>query len=245
MSKITLKDLNVIYQNNDLKTIALNEVNLEFADGLFNVIVGFSGSGKTTLLKAIAGVVLYSGQIYFDDCEISNKLIKDRNISYVTQEFALYPHFTIYDNIAFPLKLAKLSRSEIDKAVREIARELDLEACLSRKPKHLSIGQCQRVAIARSLVKKPAVLLMDEPLSNLDPTLKQSIKLLLKKTLAKMKITTIYVTHDFLDAMSLADQLYVLRDGKIVLSGNPLDIYNSDNEEIKYLKESIVADGIN
>ena len=239
MSSITLKNVSVIYQNEKEKTIALDNINASFEDGAFNVIVGFSGSGKSTLLKAISGVVLISGNIFDGSTDISDKKTQDRNISYVTQEFALYPHFTIYDNIAFPLKLAKYKRDEIDKLVKEIAKELNITDCLSRKPKHLSIGQCQRVAIARALVKKPSVLLLDEPLSNLDQELKQSIKLLLKKTLAKLKVTTIYVTHDFLDAMSLADKLFVLRDGKMVASGNPLDLYNSSIEEIKYLKESI------
>ena len=239
MSSIELKNVTVIYENREEKTIALNDISVQFLDKKVNVIVGFSGSGKTTLLKVIAGTILYNGELYFDSEEVSGVRTKFRNVSYVSQEFVLYPHLTIYDNIAFPLKILKMERNEIDKRVKEIAKELDIYHCLSRKPKHISVGQQQRVALARALVKEPNVLLMDEPLSNLDQTSRNNVKLLLKKTLDRLNVTTIYVTHDFLDAMSLADQLYVINDGKLILSGNPLDVYNSEVEEIKYLKESV------
>ena len=146
---------------------------------------------------------------------------------------------TIYDNIAFPLHYLKWDRGRIDEAVKSVAKDLDIYHCLTRKPKHISYGQAQRASLARSIVKKPSLLLLDEPLSNVDETSRQTIRRLIKETVKKYNITVLYVTHNFTDAMYLADKLFVLNDGKLEISGSPLDVYNSDSEIIKYMKESV------
>ena len=244
MPNININNLTVKYIDKKTETIALDNISLSFEDKKISVIVGFSGSGKTTLLHTIAGLLGYPnqeiyGDIYFDDTDVTGLSTKDRNISMVSQSFSVYPHLTIYDNIAFPLKLYKWDRGKIDEAVKYIAKELDIYHCLSRKPKHISIGQAQRASLARSLVKKPSVLLLDEPLSNLDEITKRSTRKLIKETVKKLGITLIYVTHNFEDALYLADNIYVINDGKLEISGSPIDVYNSDSEIIKYMKESI------
>ena len=245
MPNININNLTVKYiDKNKTETIALDNFSSTFEDEKINVIVGFSGSGKTTLLNAVAGLLNYlttdvTGDIYFDDKDISDVDTKDRNISYVSQEFSVYPHMTIYDNIAFPLYYLKWDRGRIDEAVKSVARDLDIYHCLTRKPKHISYGQAQRASLARSIVKKPSLLLLDEPLSNVDETSRQSIRKLIKETVKKYNITVLYVTHNFTDAMYLADKLFVLNDGKLEISGSPIDVYNSDSEIIKYMKESV------
>ena len=245
MPNINIKDLTVKYiDKNKNQTIALDNFSATFESEKINVIVGFSGSGKTTLLNSVAGLLNYlttivTGDIYFDDKDISDTDTKDRNISYVSQEFSVYPHMTIYDNIAFPLYYLKWNRGMIDEAVKQVAKDLDIYHCLSRKPKHISIGQAQRASLARSIVKKPSLLLLDEPLSNVDEATRHTIRRLIKDIVKKYNITVLYVTHNFSDAMFLADKLFVLNEGKLEVSGSPLDVYKSDSEIIKYMKESI------
>ena len=245
MPNINIKDLTVKYiDKNKNQTIALDNFSATFESEKINVIVGFSGSGKTTLLNSVAGLLNYlttivTGDIYFDDKDISDTDTKDRNISYVSQEFSVYPHMTIYDNIAFPLHYLKWNRGMIDESVKQVAKDLDIYHCLSRKPKHISIGQAQRASLARSIVKKPSLLLLDEPLSNVDEATRHTIRRLIKDIVKKYNITVLYVTHNFSDAMFLADKLFVLNEGKLEVSGSPLDVYKSDSEIIKYMKESI------
>lgn len=244
MPNINIKNLTVKYiDKNKNQTIALDNYSATFESEKINVIVGFSGSGKTTLLNSVAGLLNYlttivTGDIYFDDKDISDTDTKDRNISYVSQEFSIYPHMTIYDNIAFPLHYLKWNRGMIDEAVKQVAKDLDIYHCLSRKPKHISIGQAQRASLARSIVKKPSLLLLDEPLSNVDEATRHTIRRLIKDIVKKYNITVLYVTHNFSDAMFLADKLFVLNEGKLEVSGSPLDVYKSDSEIIKYMKES-------
>lgn len=242
MSEIRLEDLSVIYKLKKKKetqnVIAVNNINAVFGKGTFNVILGYSGCGKTSLLKAIADILPYEGYIFLDNTEITNLPVVDRNLSYVSQNYVLYPNMTIFDNIAMPLKVAGADRLEVITRVNEIAEKLDLSACLTRKPKHISGGQQQRAALARAMVKQPTVCLFDEPLSNVDPTLRTEIRHLIRKTCKEYRSTVIYVTHDFFEAMALADCIYVMNQGKIVCSGTPAEIYNSTNDIVLALKQA-------
>lgn len=237
MPKITVSELTAIYSSKKSDdVVALDGLNAEFISDAFNVIVGYSGCGKTTLLKCIAGLCYYDGNIFFDNVDVGGLAPSERNISYVSQEFVLYPHLTVFDNIAFPLKVAGAPKKEIIDRVKKIAEATDLTYCLTRKPKHISGGQQQRVALARALVKKPSICLFDEPLSNTDPQFRFAERRFLKDSAKRFGCTAIYVTHDFSEAMALADKLFVISDGKCVLQGDPMEIYNSDNEIVRSLK---------
>ncbi len=208
------------------RVVALHEVTLTFEDGSFTAILGPSGSGKTTLLYLIAGIYKpSSGRIYFGDRDVTNMPPNKRNVGLVFQNYALYPHMTVYDNIAFPLRLKKLPRDEIDRRVREVAKLLHIEELLERYPSQLSGGQQQRVAMARALVKQPDVLLLDEPLSNLDALLRIKIRAELKRLQKDLGITTIYVTHDQSEALALADRIVVIDRGRIQQVGTPDEVY--------------------
>jgi len=236
MPKIILKGVSVTYKTKKESTIALDSLSGELEDS-FNVILGYSGCGKTTLLKTLAGLVDYEGDIFFGLEDVKNIPTNKRNMAMVSQQYILYPTMTIFDNIAFPLKLKGCKPDEIIRSVKDIAEKLSLTHCLTRKPRQLSGGQQQRVAIARALVKEPSICLLDEPLSNIDPHLRSEERLLIKTALKESGCTVVYVTHDLNEAMALADNLVIMDEGKIVISGNPLDVYNSDNEVITALKE--------
>ena len=208
------------------RVTALHEVTLTFEDGSFTAILGPSGSGKTTLLYIIAGIYKpTSGKIYFGDRDVTNLPPNKRNVGLVFQNYALYPHMTVYENIAFPLKLRRLPRDEIDRKVREVAKLLHIEELLERYPSQLSGGQQQRVAMARALVKHPDVLLLDEPLSNLDALLRIKIRAELKRLQKDLGITTIYVTHDQSEALALADKIVVIDKGRVQQVGTPDEVY--------------------
>ena len=188
--------------------------------------MGPSGCGKTTIIKCIAGLIdPTEGQIYIDESLINKLPPKDRDVAMVFQSYALYPHMSVYDNIAFPLKMRKLSKNEIKYQVENTASLLELSLFLKRKPKELSGGQMQRVALARALVRKPKLFLMDEPLSNLDAKLRMQMRTEIKKLQKKIGITTIYITHDQVEAMSMADQIIVMNKGVIQQIGSPHEIY--------------------
>lgn len=221
MSQITLEDLGVSFTEKKKETVVFSHLNTSFNDGSTNVILGRSGSGKTTLLQCVMGKLNYDGSILFDGVAIDKTPTEKRNISYVSQEYALYPHFTVFENIAFPLRLLNTPRKEIEERIYKMAKDLGLEDCLSRKPRYLSGGQQQRVAMARALIKKSDVFLLDEPLSNLDLPKKQETRFLLKKLFSSLKPTVLYVTHDFSEALALGDRLYVLDEGKLVFEGTP------------------------
>ncbi len=208
------------------RVIAVNKVDLVFEDGKFTVLLGPSGSGKSTLLYLVAGIYRpTSGKIFFDDKDVTNLPPRERNVGLVFQNYALYPHMTVYDNIAFPLRLRKEPPEKIDSKVHEVAKLLRIEELLDRFPSQLSGGQQQRVALARALVKEPSVLLLDEPLSNLDALLRLTIRAELKKLQQKLGITAIHVTHDQAEAMSMADKIAVIDQGILQQVGTPEEVY--------------------
>ncbi len=213
------------------RATAVNRVTLEVGDGEFFVLLGPSGCGKTTTLRLIAGLEYPDeGRILMDGEDVTYKEPKERNVAMVFQNYALYPNMTVYDNIAFPLNVRRkeigLTREEIREKVLEVARMLQIEELLDRKPGQLSGGQQQRVALARALVRRPRVWLMDEPLSNLDALLRVAMRAELKRLQKELGITTVYVTHDQAEAMGLADRIAVMNRGKVVQVGTPREVFH-------------------
>ena len=207
--------------------IAVQQFNLEVQDKEFIVLVGPSGCGKSTTLRMVAGLEEISeGELYIGDKLVNDVAPKDRDIAMVFQNYALYPHMTVYDNIAFALKLRHLPKAEIDRKVKEAAEILDITQYLGRKPKALSGGQRQRVAIGRAIVREPKVLLMDEPLSNLDAKLRNQMRAEIIKLRERINTTFIYVTHDQTEAMTLGDRIVIMRDGFIQQIGTPQQVFN-------------------
>lgn len=227
MATVTLKNLNKVYDGN---VHAVVDFNLQIKDKEFIVLVGPSGCGKTTTLRMVAGLEdITSGELRIDDEVVNDVAPKDRNIAMVFQSYALYPHMTVYDNMAFGLKLRKFSRDEIDRRVQNAAEILGLKPYLDRRPKALSGGQRQRVALGRAIVRDAKVFLMDEPLSNLDAKLRVQMRAEIIKLTEKLGITTIYVTHDQIEAMTMATRIVVMKDGYIQQVGTPKDIYDYPN----------------
>jgi multiple sugar transport system ATP-binding protein len=213
-------------QITDKGVVAVQEFSLEIADKEFIVLVGPSGCGKSTTLRMIAGLEeITEGELYIGDKLMNNVEPKDRDIAMVFQNYALYPHMTVYDNMAFSLKLQKIPKTEIDRKVREAAEILDIVQYLDRKPKALSGGQRQRVAIGRAIVRNPKVFLMDEPLSNLDAKLRNQMRAELIKLREKIDTTFIYVTHDQVEAMTLGDRIIIMRDGFIQQIDTPQEVF--------------------
>ena len=250
MANVTLKNIKKIYPNADTKkkkkkkehtsdepkanlqitdegVVAVQEFSLDIADREFIVLVGPSGCGKSTTLRMIAGLEeITDGELYIGDRLVNDVAPKDRDIAMVFQNYALYPHMTVYENMAFSLKLKKVPKQEIDKKVREAAEILGITEYLDRKPKALSGGQRQRVAIGRAIVRNPQVLLMDEPLSNLDAKLRNQMRAEIIKLREKIDTTFIYVTHDQVEAMTLGDRIVIMRDGFIQQIGTPQEVFN-------------------
>jgi len=228
MATLKLKDINKVYPNG---VQAVFDFNLEIRDKEFIVFVGPSGCGKSTTLRMIAGLEeITSGELFIDDEMINDKAPKDRNIAMVFQSYALYPHMTVYDNMAFGLKLRKMPKDVIKEKVAGAAEILGLVPYLKRKPKALSGGQRQRVALGRAIVRNAKVFLMDEPLSNLDAKLRVQMRGELIKLHNQIETTTIYVTHDQIEAMTMATRIVVMKDGYIMQVGSPKEIYdNPDN----------------
>ena len=214
-------------QITDEGVVAVQEFNLDIADKEFIVLVGPSGCGKSTTLRMVAGLEEISGgELYIDGKLVNDVAPKDRDIAMVFQNYALYPHMSVYDNMAFSLKLRKESKDVIDKKVREAAEILDITQYLERKPKALSGGQRQRVAIGRAIVRDPKVMLMDEPLSNLDAKLRNEMRAEIIKLRERINTTFIYVTHDQTEAMTLGDRIVIMRDGYIQQIGTPQEVFN-------------------
>ena len=214
-------------QITDKGVVAVQEFNLEIKDKEFIVLVGPSGCGKSTTLRMIAGLEEISeGELYIGDCLVNDVAPKDRDIAMVFQNYALYPHMTVYDNLAFALKLRHTPKDEIDKEVKEAAEILDITQYLGRKPKALSGGQRQRVAIGRAIVRNPQVMLMDEPLSNLDAKLRNQMRAEIIKLRERINTTFIYVTHDQTEAMTLGDRIVIMKDGFIQQIGAPQEVFS-------------------
>ena len=224
MSRLALKNLRKVYDDGHA---AIDDVSLEIAHGEFMVFVGPSGCGKSTLLRMIAGLEdISSGELRIDDRLANDIEPAKRGLAMVFQSYALYPHMTVRDNMAFSLKLAGRGRAEIDAAVRRAAQTLQIEHLLDRKPKALSGGQRQRVAMGRAIVRDPKVFLFDEPLSNLDAKLRVQMRTEIKRVHQMVKTTTVYVTHDQVEAMTMADRIVVLNAGRIEQFGSPLELYD-------------------
>ncbi len=248
MATVSLKHIQKIYPHSDVKkkrkkgqaperknnlkvtaegVVAVDDFNLEIADKEFIVLVGPSGCGKSTTLRMVAGLEdITSGELTIDGRVVNDVAPKDRDIAIVFQSYALYPHKTVYENMAFSLRLKKLPKDEIDRKVREAAEILDITQYLDRKPKALSGGQRQRVAIGRAIVRNPKVFLMDEPLSNLDAKLRNQMRAEIIKLRQRIDTTFIYVTHDQTEAMTLGDRIVIMKDGVIQQTGTPQEVFN-------------------
>lgn len=224
MSKVVLKNVQKIYD----KKVVINGIDLEIKDKEFVVLVGASGCGKSTILRMIAGLEdISGGEICIGDKKVNDIPPKDRDIAFVFQSYALYPHMTVRENIAFGLKMRKVDKKTIEQKVQEAAEILDLTEYLDRKPKQLSGGQRQRVALGRAIVRNPKVFLMDEPLSNLDAKLRVQMRSEIKKLHEKLQTTFIYVTHDQTEALTMGDRIVVLDKGVIQQVDTPEEIYNN------------------
>tara|TARA_Y100000817_G_scaffold173022_1_gene135157 strand:- start:968 stop:2146 length:1179 start_codon:yes stop_codon:yes gene_type:complete len=223
MGAIQINSVGKIYPNG---TRALEDVNIEINDGEFVVLVGPSGCGKTTLLRMVAGLEdITEGEISIGEKLVNEVAPKDRDIAMVFQNYALYPHMSVYENMAFSLKLRKLSKNEIDEKVKEAAKTLEIGELLDRKPKALSGGQRQRVAMGRAIVRNPEAFLMDEPLSNLDAKLRVQMRAELGQLHTQLETTTLYVTHDQVEAMTMGDRVAVIRKGELQQIDTPREIY--------------------
>ena len=224
MAKVLLKGVKKIYPGN---VIAVHDFTMEIADKEFIVLVGPSGCGKTTTLRMIAGLEEISeGQLFIGDRLVNDVAPKDRDIAMVFQNYALYPHMTVYENMAFGLKLKKGSKAEIDQKVRDAAKTLEIEHLLDRKPKALSGGQRQRVALGRAIVRQPKVFLMDEPLSNLDAKLRVQMRAEISKLHQRLKTTVVYVTHDQTEAMTMGTRIVIMKDGAVQQIDTPQNAYD-------------------
>jgi multiple sugar transport system ATP-binding protein len=251
MASVTIKNVKKNYGNLEV----VHGINLEIEDGSFVVLLGPSGCGKSTLLRMIAGLEsVTAGDIEIAGRRVNNVHPKDRNIAMVFQNYALYAHMKVRDNMSFSLQLAKRPQSEIDEKVKWAAKILNLEPYLDRYPKELSGGQRQRVAMGRAIVRNPAVFLFDEPLSNLDAKLRVQMRTEIKELHERLKTTTVYVTHDQIEAMTMADKIVILRDGYIEQEGSPLEVYDKPanlfvaefigSPSMNLLKGEVTANGV-
>ncbi|HOD55161.1 MAG TPA: sn-glycerol-3-phosphate ABC transporter ATP-binding protein UgpC [Candidatus Cloacimonadota bacterium] len=224
MAQVLINNVNKIYENG---FHAVKDVNIRAEDKEFVVLVGPSGCGKTTTLRMVAGLeTISSGEIIIEDKIVNDVLPKDRNIAMVFQNYALYPHMSVYENMAFALKLRKMNKSEIKNKVQVAAEMLGIEKLLDRKPKQLSGGQRQRVALGRAIVRNPKVFLFDEPLSNLDAKMRVQMRAEISRLHKNLQTTMIYVTHDQIEAMTMADKIVVMKDGIVHQIDTPLNVYN-------------------
>lgn len=242
MPKIELRGVSLNYKNKKTKetTPALFDLNAVFQNGSLNVLLGPSGSGKTSLLKAVAGLLEAEGEIFIDGTERSQIPSSMNPIAFVSQEYVLYPHMTVFDNIAFPLKSLGAPRQEIIDSVTSISKQFNLRMLWSRKPKELSGGQQQRVALARAMVRNPSICLFDEPLSNLSNDMREKERGFIKATCSSYNITSIYATHSLKEAFFLADKIFVLDAGRIVFEGGCEEIRRST---VPLIRDMINAEG--
>ena len=239
MPSIKLENLSYSFKKKKEIFNVLNDISLEFETNKIHVILGASGSGKTTLLKCISGLYDYEGHIYFDDILMDQVPTKDRKLGYITQEFALYPHYDLFHSISYPLVINGTDIDEIRKRTYEISEEFGIRDILSRKPKQVSIGQAQRATLARAMIKRPTICLLDEPLSNVDQQNRQELRVFIKKAMIKNGTTAIYVTHDLEEATAIGDYLYLLDEGQIIIKGTVNDVLFSKNSKVKDFFESL------
>lgn len=224
MASVTLKNIHKLYSGSN--SAAVSNFNLEVADGEFVILVGPSGCGKSTTLRMIAGLEeITEGELYIDGRLMNHVQAKDRDIAMVFQNYALYPHMTVYENMAFGLKMRKIPRDEIRRRVRQVTESMGIGGLLDRRPKALSGGERQRVALGRALVREPRVFLFDEPLSNLDARLRAQMRTEISLLHKRLGATFIYVTHDQVEAMTMADRIVIMKGGIIQQAGTPLDLY--------------------
>ncbi|MCP4623782.1 MAG: ABC transporter ATP-binding protein [bacterium] len=224
MAEINLVEIEKYFGNN----YVIRKLNLDINDGEFLVLLGPSGCGKTTTLRAIAGLEeIDSGDILIDGQPVQNLKASDRNIAFVFQLYALYPHLNAFDNIAFPLKATKRDKQTIDQRVSEVTKVLGIESILNKKPSELSSGDMQRVAVGRAMVRRPKAILMDEPIGSLDAKLRENMRTELKRLHIEINATTLYVTHDQVEAMSMADKVAIMEDGVLQQVGTPADVYDN------------------
>ena len=246
MATIELKNIEKSFGNNKV----INNFNIKINDGEFIVLVGPSGCGKSTLLRMISGLEsIDKGEIHLDNKIINNLIPSKRGIAMVFQSYALYPHMNVYENMSFGLKTEKLKKNEIDKKVKDAAKTLQIEDLLERKPRQLSGGQRQRVAIGRAITRNPKLFLFDEPLSNLDAALRSEMRVEISKLHKQLNTNMIYVTHDQIEAMTLADKIVILNNGNVEQVGTPDEIYNNPSnifvaEFIGVPKMNILKNGI-
>src|SRR5215218_193085 len=225
MAQVHLRGVKKTYDN---KVAVIHGIDMEIADGEFIVIVGPSGCGKSTLLRMVAGLErITGGEVAIGDRVVNELEPKDRDIAMVFQNYALYPHFSVYDNMAYVLNIRGMSKAEIDQRVQKAAKILELGTFLQRRPRQLSGGQRQRVAMGRAIVREPAVFLFDEPLSNLDAKLRVQMRLEIKRLQREFAVTSSYVAHDQVEAMTLADRMIVMNAGRAEQIGAPMDVYRN------------------
>lgn len=250
LAKVRIENLSKHFGN----VKALSGIDLVIEDGSFVVLLGPSGCGKTTLMRCISGLEKpTSGHVFFDEDDVTNISPKDRNVAMVFQSYAVWPHMKVKDNIAYPLKLKKVPKEEIEERVKWVSELLHISELLDRWPSQISGGQRQRVAVARAIVHKPNVLLMDEPLSNLDALLRVKMRSELKKLHEQVKVTTIYVTHDQTEAMTMGDKIAVMNLGKIIQVGTPEEIYKKPKSifvagfvgspQMNFLNMKVISEG--
>jgi len=225
--------MSVINLNNILTSYCLKNINIEIKNGEFIVILGSSGSGKSTLLNVISGLKKYTGEVFYNNQNMDKIPTEERNIGYLMQDVHLFPHMKVYDNIAFGLKARSYSKDKINKKVEEIFNLLKIKHLKNRYPKDLSGGEKQRVGLARALVTDPEILLLDEPLSSLDPKTAKEIREELVKLHKHLNLTTIFVTHNFSEAKALADKIVILSEGVLIKYGSTYSVFNRPNKEIE------------
>ncbi len=245
MPRIELKNLTVTYPaKRGMEYICLDSVDASFSSNGASLILGESGSGKSTLLKAVAGTLPYEGDILFDGVSSSRLSPKQKNVAYVDQEITLYPNRSIFDNLALPLKIARLSADEIRSKVYKTAKELGISATLSRLPRQISLGQQQRACLGKALIKEPSLLLLDEPFSNLDEARREKERNLLKSIIKEKGLTVIIATHLQEDVLALGDEIYLLEEGKVTLSLKKEELAYSSHPLIRAMMASHVAEDI-
>lgn len=222
---IEFKNFSCYYKNKKEYITALDGVSFTVERGELMVVLGPSGCGKTTLLRCILGMCEYlAGELTVDGVNVDSLRLQESNVGYVRQEYGLYPHMTVYENIAFPLRMIRTSQEEVDRRVKELAKILEVDFLLTRKPKQLSGGQMQRIALARALIKNPVILLLDEPFSNLEPEFRGELRRLVKKVHEIYGCTMVFVTHDTQDAFALADRILLMEAGSVQALGTPLEL---------------------